>query len=209
MKSSQAVDLIGFGAYQLKLMLVCGSLRTANAMQLIVLSFLMPVLKNDWELKSSEIAFISAAQFLGMAAGGTIMGVLGDKFGRRRAYLCVTMWTGICGIATAATQNWVEVALLRLMVGLGVGGASVASVIFMEFCPTHCRAEALVCVEGSFWTFGSLIEVGVAWAVLESTWDWGISRWRALLMAARDPAVFGTQWGSSNSCACASECSSY
>ena len=72
---------------------------------------------------------------------------------------------------------------------VAVGGASVASVIFMEFCPTHCRAEALVCVEGSFWTFGSLIEVGVAWAVLESTWDWGISRWRALLMVSSIPNI--------------------
>ena len=62
-----------------------------------------------------------------------------------------------------------------------------ASVLFLEFCPTNCRPAGLVVVEGSCWTVGSLLEVAAAWGVLQSSWS--ISAWRVLLMVSSIPNV--------------------
>ena len=58
--SSEAVNLIGFGAYQKMLIPKCGLVRTAMAMQLMLLSFLLPTVKEEWDLSSQLTGLIGA-----------------------------------------------------------------------------------------------------------------------------------------------------
>jgi len=66
------------------------------------------------------------------------------------------------GFASAAAGNLVTMCILRGLLGFGIGGAPVAFSMYTEFLPTKNRGIVLVCFEG-FWTFGILLEAGLAW----------------------------------------------
>src|SRR5438477_7525780 len=85
---------------------------------------------------------IATASFLvGAATGGVLFGWLGDRVGRVRAMtlsvLTYAIFSGLCGLTTAAWQ----VAALRFVAALGMGGEwSLGVALVMEIWPNRSRA---------------------------------------------------------------------
>src|SRR5258708_16310719 len=85
---------------------------------------------------------VATAGFLvGAATGGVLFGWLGDRIGRVRAMtltvLTYAMFSGLCGLATAAWQ----IAVLRFCSALGMGGEwSLGVALVMEIWPEKSRA---------------------------------------------------------------------
>ena len=80
---------------------------------------------------------------LGGTLGGIAFGSLADRIGRRPVMaltiLCYSVFSGLTYFATAVWQ----VALLRFLVALGVGGEwAVAAALVAEVFPAHARAHA-------------------------------------------------------------------
>lgn len=85
----------------------------------------MATLLRDTGLESRQelLVNVSFAAFLaGGALGGVLFGMLADRWGRRWSMaitiLIYSVFTGL----TALAQNWWQLALLRFVVGFGVGG---------------------------------------------------------------------------------------
>ena len=84
---------------------------------------------------------ITAGFLVGAATGGVLFGWLGDRVGRVRAMtlsvLTYAVFTGLCGVATAAWQ----VGALRFIAALGMGGEwSLGVALVMEVWPNRSRA---------------------------------------------------------------------
>src|SRR5579871_6472021 len=85
---------------------------------------------------------VATAGFLvGAATGGVLFGWLGDRIGRVRAMmltvLTYALFSGLCGLATAAWQ----IAVLRFCSALGMGGEwSLGVALVMEIWPEKSRA---------------------------------------------------------------------
>ncbi len=84
---------------------------------------------------------ITAGFLVGAATGGVLFGWLGDRIGRVRAMtlsvLVYALFTGACGLAQSATQ----VAGLRFIASLGMGGEwSLGVALVMEIWPDRSRA---------------------------------------------------------------------
>ncbi len=80
----------------------------------------------------------------GWATGGVLFGILGDRWGRTRTMVVtILLYAGFTGLS-AFTQNWLQFAACRFLVGLGVGGefASGAALV-AEVFPDHARPAAL------------------------------------------------------------------
>lgn len=81
---------------------------------------------------------------LGWATGGFLFGIVGDKLGRTRTMIItILLYAGFTGLS-ALSQNWVQFAVFRFFVGLGVGGefASGAALV-AEVFPERARPTAL------------------------------------------------------------------
>lgn len=80
----------------------------------------------------------------GWATGGFLFGIIGDKLGRTRTMMItVLMYAGFTGLS-ALTQTWEQFAILRFLVGLGVGGEFAAgAALVAESFPAHARPTAL------------------------------------------------------------------
>ncbi len=86
------------------------------------------------------LAWITAGFLVGAAAGGLLFGWLGDRIGRVRAMvwsvLTYAIFSGLCGFAESPAQ----VAVLRFMAALGMGGEwSLGVALVMEIWPAKNR----------------------------------------------------------------------
>jgi len=86
-----------------------------------------------------------------MVLGGPVAGYCGDRYGRRTALIgCVGIF-GLATIATALVHGFWGLSILRLITGMGTGGALPnVSALTAEFAPRRWRSAAvkltLVCV---------------------------------------------------------------
>ncbi|HPO15843.1 MAG TPA: MFS transporter [Candidatus Hydrogenedentes bacterium] len=91
---------------------------------------------------------VTMCLMFGWAVGGLVFGMIGDYLGRTRTMmitiLMYAIFTGLSGLA----QTWVQFAVFRFLVGLGVGGEFAAgAALVAESFPAHARAVALSIVQ--------------------------------------------------------------
>ncbi len=81
---------------------------------------------------------------IGWATGGFLFGIIGDRLGRTRTMaLTILMYAGFTGLSALA-QSWQQLALLRFLTGLGIGGEFAAgAALVAETFPAHARPTAL------------------------------------------------------------------
>ena len=178
----EAINTIGWGSFNRRAFVMCGLVWSADAMEVMLLSFLMPVLKEEWDLRNGEDGLLGSVLFLGMFFGAFGFGILSDKYGRIPCYrLCVAS-IGVFGLLSAASPNFFFFLCARIGVGMGAAGTHVSYSLFMEFTPTNTRAIALLLNQG-WWTIGVVFGTGLAWLVLPT------QGWRPLLIYNAIPSL--------------------
>ena len=111
---------------------------------MFLIGFAVNVLLKDpaWHLRGDEAGVILAMSGLGTVIGAIAWGRLADSLGRKRSFFwCVLLFT-VFTIASVFTPNngWVLLAVLRVLVGIGVGGLNIVSIPYVqEFVPAKQR----------------------------------------------------------------------
>lgn len=180
-----AIAVIGGGIGQALLFGVSGAVWIADAIEVLLLSFIAPALSCEWGLTTAETALIASSVFIGMFLGAASWGVIADKFGRRKAFLAACLCTCLFGFATAMAPSFPWLVLARIWVGFGIGGAPIAYNMLAEFLPPPKRGMVLSSTL-FFWTAGSIVEVGLAWWLLPS------AGWRVLVFVSALPSALLT-----------------
>src|SRR5829696_4346926 len=78
-----AIDHVGFGRFQRRLLLVCGITWAADAAELLAIGFALPGIREDFGLSTFEAGVVASAGFVGMLIGATFWGTIADRIGRR------------------------------------------------------------------------------------------------------------------------------
>ena len=138
----------------------------------------------DLGISKQTAGILGSITLLAAAAGGLVFGVIADRYGRVRALigsvLIYAIFTAACGFA----QNIVQLAIFRILLGLGMGGewASGAALV-SETWPDNHRGKALGIMQSS-WAIGYALAALVAGLVL----PW--KGWRAVFFVGIIPAFF-------------------
>jgi MFS family permease len=169
----EAIDRIGNGPFQQKILIAAGSCFMADAMEVMLLSFLALTLENDWKLTKDQTASIVSLVFIGAMVGNLILGPAGDRLGRQPIFYICSLIIGIFGIVTSFVHSYVALILVRFVVGIGLGGLTVPFDILAEFTPTKQRSKYLILIE-LFWTLGSFLTVLVAYGTLGQGISWRV-----------------------------------
>ncbi len=169
----EAIERVGFGRFQKKLLFICGLGWAADAMEVLLISFAIPAISQEWKLTSAEIGLLGTAIFLGMLVGAWFWGRLSDLIGRKVSFIATVLIAALFGLFSALAPSFAWLVVLRALTGFGVGGMlPVDYSIFAEYLPAHRRGRYLVLLE-SFWALGSLLAAGLAWAVVPTLgWRW-------------------------------------
>ena len=155
-----------------------------NYMDRYMLAVLLPAIKADLQLSDTEIGFITGLAFtLFYATMGIPIARLADRYSRRNIIaIALTVWsamTALCGLA----QNFVQLAVARVMVGVGEAGASPPShSLIADLFPVEKRARAI-----SVYTLGA--PVGILIGFLLGGWITQLYGWRAALFTVGIPGI--------------------
>jgi MFS family permease len=152
-------------------------------------ALVLPALMKALALDQTTSGLMQSMMLLSAAVGGIGFGLLADRWGRTRALmlsiLLYSIFTAACGLASTA----VELAVFRILLGLGMGGewASGAALV-SETWPDEHRGKALGLMQ-SFWAIGIVLAAIVNWLVQDVLgYDW-----RMVFFAGVLPALF-TLW---------------
>jgi len=167
-----AITKIGNGKFQYRLMFLTGGIWAADAMEMMLLSFVMPILKDEWSLQPPFDGAISSVVFAGMLCGTAFWSILADKIGRKKVVIFSNLGCAVFGAISGLAPEIYFMLVMRFMVGFTVGGSGSAYTLFAEYAPQDIRGKLLV-IEQGFWAVGAIFSVLLAWLCLVNfTWHW-------------------------------------
>ncbi|CAN6287456.1 unnamed protein product [Urochloa humidicola] len=170
--TDDALTAMGFGKFQAFVLAYAGMGWVAEAMEVMLLSFLGPVVRKEWNVSPQDESLLSSVVFAGMLIGAFTWGFISDRYGRRTVLLLSTLLTSGLGFLSALSPNYLCLLALRFFVGIGVGSGHVFSSWFLEFVPAGNRGTWMV-IFSFFWTIGTVLEASLAWVVLSAlSWRW-------------------------------------
>lgn len=139
-----------------------------------------PALGGDW------FARFTAALMLGAAAGGILLGSLGDRIGRTRALGVSVLFYSVFAGLGAFVKTQEQMLALRFLVGLGVGGVWPNAVALAAECWPEKSRPIIAGLLGAGLNGGILLLSQIA-----RTWHLTPDSWRWLFQLAAAPALLG------------------
>ncbi|KAI5120241.1 hypothetical protein M0805_007545 [Coniferiporia weirii] len=161
---SEAIAEIGMGKYQWWLFVAAGFGWFADSIWPLVAGLILTPVVNEFQIDSP---FLSLALNIGLLAGAAFWGLGCDIIGRRWSFNTTLFISGVFAIAAGGSPNFITLASLFAVIGVGVGGnMPVDSAVFLEFIPgSH---QYLLTILSIWWTVGQLLGALVAWPLIAS-----------------------------------------
>lgn len=150
---------------------ICVVLIMLDGFDVMVMAFTAPHISAVWSLSGKELGLMFSSGLVGMALGSLVLGPMADRFGRRTLILaCLSILT--VGMALSAlAQNAVELAGLRVLTGLGIGGLLAAvGVIAAEYASLRWSSTA-VALQATGYPIGATLG-GLLAGPLLAHWGW-------------------------------------
>lgn len=134
------LDAAPVGRVHLRIVLLAMCAIVLDGYDLQVLGFAAPALIADWGITRADLAPIFAAGMVGVGIGGLLVGPRGDAWGRRLALMLSVGFFGVATLACAFARSGTELLVLRLLAGIGLGGALTnATALVAETVPLRWR----------------------------------------------------------------------
>ncbi len=154
-----------------------------DAMDVTLYAMVLVHVMADLQMDKSMGGLLASLTLLSSAVGGIIFGIFADKYGRTRALMVsmivFSLFTALQGFSQTITQ----LAVLRLLLGIGMGGEWVAgAALITETWPAKHRGKAMGIVQGS-WAIGYGLAAVVAGIMLP------LYGWRGVFFFGIVPAL--------------------
>ncbi|MFQ6575742.1 MFS transporter [Pseudomonas sp. UM16] len=165
------VDNDPMGRFQCLAIGMCIVLNMIDGFDVLVMAFTAASVSAEWGLGGAQIGLLLSAGLFGMAAGSLFIAPWADRCGRRPLILFCLALSGIGMLLSALSQTPVQLALLRGLTGLGIGGILASSnVIASEYASKRWRGLA-VSLQSTGYALGATLG-GLLAVWLLSHWGW-------------------------------------
>jgi sugar porter (SP) family MFS transporter len=107
-----------------------------------VISGAIGFLQKRFELDPKWTGWAASSALLGCVIGVTFAGIMSDRLGRKKTLIIAAILFLVSGIGTAIPRNLAEFVIFRIIGGIGVGAASIASPMYIaEITPARIRGR--------------------------------------------------------------------
>ena len=140
------VDKRKLNAFNFLLVVLSFLVIMVDGYDITVAAFAVPQLVKEWGFESpGTFKWILSASLFGMLFGAPLLGYVGDRFGRKTAILASYVVFGLFTLAGAWSHSVLELAVLRFLAGIGIGGL-LPNVVALnaEFAPRRLQATAVI-----------------------------------------------------------------
>lgn len=178
------LDRVPLNRFHWKLLVVSGFGWMFDAMDVILIAFLLTPIRAEFGLDVTRTGLVVSAGFVGMFLGAAVSGRLADRYGRRTIFQITLVVFSIGSLLSAAAPSFELLLAARIVTGLGLGGElPVVATLVSEYAPRASRGRFIVLLE-SFWAYGTILAGVVALVVLPA---YG---WRAAFLVGALPALY-------------------
>ena len=174
---SGAIDVPAFvdeqpvGAFQIRVLLLCAAVLFVDGFDTQAIGYVAPAVAQEWKLARGSLGPVFSAGLFGLMIGALIFGPMADRIGRRRIILASTLVFGIGTLLTMFAPDTTWLIVLRVLTGLGLGGAMPNAVaLTSEFSP-HRRRATLVMIMFAGFSIGAALG-GLLAAALIPVFGW-------------------------------------
>ena len=155
---------------------------------MIVISGAAPALKRIFSLSDSGLGFTVASALFGTIVGAVAAGRPSDSFGRRAVLGVIAVLYFGSAIGCALSWDWWSFLFFRFVGGIGIGGASVVSPMYIaEISPAPVRGR-LVAIQQFNIVLGCLLALLSNYLISQTIPD-ADNNWRWMLGVVAVPAA--------------------
>ncbi|MGH8783190.1 MFS transporter [Paraburkholderia sp.] len=153
----------------------------------LIMPYLMPSIQRSMHIELGEVASITTMTLIGSVIGGGAFGWLGDRIGRKSALQWTLVVFALASVGSAFAWNFLSLVVLRLIVGIGLGGEwGAGMVLFNGTWNPQRRGLDTALIQGSATIAAAGASVVGLWAVGTFSVDWG---WRIGLLTGGAPVI--------------------
>ncbi|MGH8261443.1 MAG: MFS transporter, partial [Steroidobacteraceae bacterium] len=116
----------------------------ADGYDIGALSFAQPALQVLWHVPKAAFGPASSASLFGILLGAPVLGLIGDRYGRKPAIILGSAIYGLSSLAVIGTHDLNQVIALRFITGIGLGGIMPNTIALnSELAPKRLRATLI------------------------------------------------------------------
>ncbi len=109
-----------------------------------VTSYAAPAIIKAWHLSSSYFGPVFGFGLFGNLLGGTALGHLGDRFGRKKVIIGGLLFFGVFTLGAAYATSLTGLLVLRFLAGVGIGVSVPAAIaLTVEYAPAYRKATII------------------------------------------------------------------
>lgn len=109
-----------------------------------VTSYAAPAIIKAWHLTNAYFGPVFGFGLFGNLLGGTVLGHLADRFGRKRIIVGGSLFFGTFTFAAAYSNSLHALLIFRFLAGLGIGSSIPATIaLTVEYAPSHLKARII------------------------------------------------------------------
>lgn len=156
-----------------------------------VISGAIGLLQAHFSLGPAATGWAASSALAGCIPGACIAGFAGDALGRRRILLLSACCFLVSALGTALASSFSTFILFRIVGGMGIGAASMASPLYIsEIAPARCRGR-LVAINQLAIVVGMLAIYAINYCILlRGTQGWHeTTAWRWMFASGIAPSV--------------------
>jgi MFS transporter, AAHS family, 4-hydroxybenzoate transporter len=151
---------------------LCGAVLLMEGYDIAAMGYALPALIDAWQLSPRAFTASLTAGNVGLLLGSLAAGFLGDHRGRKPVLIVSVIIFGICSLATALAASPAQLAWLRLLTGIGLGGGlPMAIALTADFAPSSAPGRLVLTTIAAVPSGFSL--GGLAAGAVTSSLGWG------------------------------------
>jgi MFS transporter, AAHS family, 4-hydroxybenzoate transporter len=154
------------GGFQILIAVLCGLIVFAEGYDAQAIAYAAPSIGAAWKIGKGAMGPVFGAGLTGIMIGSLFISPLADKFGRRNVILISTLVFALLTLATTLAQTPGSLAILRLVTGIGIGGAMPNAIALTSEYSSALRRSLLVVLMFCGFSLGSAIGGFVAFGLI-------------------------------------------
>ncbi len=168
---TELFDRTRFTPYQIGICFLCFCVTLLDGFDLTVIGVALPKIADSLGSGMGALGLAVGAGQIGPLVGAIAFGTLADRWGRKRTAAVCSLIFGLFTLLTAFITNVEQLALCRLLAGLGLGGAIPNALAFgCEYAPSRLRASLTTTMYAGM-AIGSMI-AGLSAAYMLPRFGW-------------------------------------
>jgi len=168
---ARIVDASPMSPMQILVVLICFVLNMNDGIDVLIVSYVAPVLSDEWALAANRLGWIFSAGLFGMMIGCLFIAPFADVLGRKRLLLASLVVNLVGVLGSASSNTLLQLIAARVLVGAGIGGVLPTIAAMAAEYSNEKRRDLSVGFVQAGWPIGA-IGTGffAAWALPQLGW---------------------------------------